>query len=100
MSNDKDPETTQMEGEAEALEAMFGSSGWAIAEKELHSVIDALRDISTIDDNDPNIGMNVQVRKKTALALEEWVNILKSQVNNVIISKEGVRTSKLVERRD
>lgn len=95
----KDKETDQIMSEADALNGMFESSGWAVAEREMNDIVAALRDISTIEDADPNIAVNIQVRKKTALALEEWVDSLKSQVNNVIISQEGIAPQKFIERR-
>lgn len=96
MSNDK--ETDKLTAEAEALEAMFGSSGWEIAERELKDMVDALRDIRTIP-RDGDVVLNLEVRDKTAQAIEEWVDILKSQVNNVTILKDHIKDTKLVERR-
>lgn len=94
-----DAETNKEVAEAEALEAMFRSSGWQIAERELNDMIGALRDITTMDENDQNIAINLAVRKKTAMALEEWIDLLKSQINNVIIMKDEDNSSKLIERR-
>ena len=96
MNNDN--ETKKVIAEAEALEAMFGSSGWEIAERELSDIINALRDTRSVP-RDGDVLLNLEVRDKTAEALEEWVEILKSQVNNVTILKDSPKKDKLVERR-
>lgn len=99
MSNDKfDAETNQALAEAEALEGLFQSSGWSIAERELNDVISALRDTRTVP-RDGDILLNLEVRDKTAAALEEWVASLKSMVNNAIIMQEQPDSAKMYTRR-
>lgn len=99
MSKDNfDAETERTVSEAEALEAMFQSSGWAIAERELNEIIAALRDTRSVP-REGDVLLNLEVRDKTASAMEEWVDILKGQVNNVIILKDEPEKNKIIERR-
>ena len=99
MNNDKfDAETSQVISEADALEAMFQSSGWSIAEKELTDFIGELRDTRSVP-REGDIALNLEIRDGIANGLEEWVNILKSQINNVTIMVEDKNKSTIIERR-
>lgn len=97
MNNDN--ETKLAVAEAEALQAMFESSGWAVAERVLTSYIMTMKDISTIDPRDPQIQQTVRDRINVVAVLEEWVNDLKGRVNNVAYMVTPVKTDPLVERR-
>ena len=96
MNNDK--ETQETLSEAEALEAMFQSSGWAVAERELNDLIAGLRDTRSVP-RDGDVVLNLEIRDKTANVLEEWVDSLKSLVNNATIILDNKKTNKIVERR-
>lgn len=99
MSKDKeyDAETTAQIGRAQALEAMFESSGWQYAENDLFDLVAELKDISTID-LDGDATQQIRDRKNLAEGLLEWHASLKSQINNAIIM-EDVEKSTLIERR-
>lgn len=97
MNTQYDEETTRQLTKADALNAMFGSSGWQYAEEDLLDLIAELKDISTIDlDTDP--AQQIRDRKNLAEGLLEWVESLKSQVNNGIIMQE-THIDRLVVRR-
>lgn len=98
MSNDKyDAETNAQLSRAQALEAMFGSSGWKYAQQDLFELIAELKNIETIDEKG-DIAQQIRDRKNLAESLIEWYESLKSQVNNAIIMQEQDE-NKLVERR-
>jgi len=99
MTQQHDPETNKIISEAEALGAMFKSTGWEVAERELNDMVGALRDLSTVNTKSETIAVDIAVRQKTAEALEEWVNILKGLVNNVTILTGNQKRNHVVERR-
>lgn len=98
MSNAKyDAETTEQLSRAAALEQMFSTPGWKYAEEELNAVVAELKDISTID-LQSDAAQQIRDRKNLAEGLLEWVESLKSQVNNAIIITEE-KSSTLMTRR-
>ncbi len=86
-------------GRAQALEAMFQSSGWKFAEQELQAMIDGLRklDPEMLDDSD--IKQSIRDRINVAAALEHWVDELKGDIENHKFVKEPLNDQKIVERR-
>lgn len=100
MNNDKlDKETQQLVAEGESLSALFASSGWQIAEKDLQETISSLKSLDSIDLNEGNVETQIKVNLAIAKSLELWVNDLKGRVNNVIMMKEEGVKSPLIERR-
>jgi hypothetical protein len=95
-----DPETTHAIAEGEALEALFKSSGWEIAERKLNAVIAACRDARAIDLTRPDASKQIEVNLAIADNLEEWVADLKGSVNNVIMLKAEPTNTKLMTRRE
>ena len=104
MSKDNfDAETTKVISEAEGLGAMFESSGWATAEKHFDNLVSQLKDISTLQEEIEKGGDITQLardRINTVAVMEEWMNGLKSKVNNVTMMSNTVQKSTLVTRRD
>lgn len=101
MSKDNyDAETTHAIAEAEALEAMLQSSGWAVAERKLNAIIAACRDARAIDITRDDANIQIKVNVAIADNLEEWVNDLRGCVNNVILLKQDPPNSKLMTRRE
>lgn len=96
---DYDPETSLVIAEAEAIEAMLQSSGWAIAERKLNAIIAACRDARAIDITRDDAAVQIKVNVAIADNLEEWVTDLKGSINNVIMMKEQPRADKLMTRR-
>lgn len=100
MSNaNYDAETTKILAEAEALEAMFQSSGWAVADRALTATISALRDVRNIDITREDTTLQLRVNAAIADNLEEWVNDLRGRVNNAIIMKSEPTKDNLITRR-
>jgi hypothetical protein len=100
MSNDNfDFETKTIIAEGEALSAMFESSGWKIAERELMQLIADLQNVSTLDVTDKDLGQQVRDRINTVAALQQWVSDLRGRVNNVIMLQKEPANNKLVTRR-
>lgn len=100
MNNDNyDAETTKQLGRAQAIEAMLSSSGWKYAEEDLKDFILTLKDVSSIDMNAGNVEQQLRDHINAAAILEEWLETLKSQVNNAIIVTGDNNPSKIVERR-
>lgn len=98
MSKDNyDAETQTQLSKAQALDAMFNSAGWKFAEQDLIELVQELKDISTID-LDSDTTQQIRDRKNLAEGLLEWLDSLKSQVNNAIIMEE-VETTTYIERR-
>lgn len=95
--SDYDAETKKQLSRAQALHAMFESSGWKFAEEELFEFIAELKDISTID-LETDAAQQIRDRKNLAESLLEWIETLKSQVNNAIIMQDS-KESKVIERR-
>lgn len=95
MSNDK--ETQAQLDRAASIEAMLGSNGWKHAEEDLQDFVSELRDIRTVP-KEGDIAANLLLREGIAQALEEWVDGLKSQVNNGIMM-ESEYIDNLVVRR-
>lgn len=95
-----DPETTLAIAEGEALEAMFKSSGWAIAERKMNAIIAACRDARAIDLKREDAAKQIEVNLAIADNLEIWVNDLKGSVNNVIMLKGEPTNDKLMTRRE
>lgn len=99
MANDNlDAETKHQVNRAQAIEAMLGSTGWSFAEEDLKDFIATLRDVSTIDING-DVNQQVRDHINAAAILEEWLDSLKSQVNNAIMVTDKTTPSRLVERR-
>jgi len=95
-----DAETKSQLNRAQAIEAMLASSGWAFAEQDLMEYVAKLKDIGTIDLDDENVIQQLRDQINTAAVLEDWLESLKSQVNNAIIVTGNERiTTTLVERR-
>ena len=88
MSNDNskiDDETTVALQEAQALEAMFSTSGWVVAQRAFDECVGVLSDSRTIDEKlDPlEFGQEARARMKIVKAMETWLSDLKGRVNNV-----------------
>lgn len=95
-----DAETTHAIAEGEALEAMFKSSGWEIAERKMSSLIAACRDARAVDITREDAATQIKVNLAIADNLEIWVNDLKGSVNNVIMLKQDPVNDRLVTRRE
>lgn len=95
-----DAETTKVVAEGEALDAMFKSSGWQIAECKMNALIAACRDARAIDLTRPDASKQIEVNLAIADNLELWVNDLKGSVNNVIMLKGEPANDKLMTRRE
>ena len=99
MSKDNyDVETSKAVSETQALDAMFSSSGWAIAQKELDEIIKELRDARNLP-QDEMIADHLRVNLAVAENLEAWVDDLKGRVENAIIMADKAPQANLVERR-
>jgi len=99
MSKDKfDKETNYQLSRADAINAMLESSGWRFAEEDLQQYISELKDITTVK-MDGDVQQQLRDRINTAAVLEDWLENLKSQVNNAIIMKGEEDKSKLISRR-
>lgn len=99
MSKDNfDAETTKAISEAEALDAMFNSSGWQVAERKLLALISALRDARNIDLTREDASTQIKVNVAIADNLETWINDLKGDVNNAIMMKSDPIKSNLMTR--
>lgn len=94
-----DTETRQLIAEAEALGAMFESSGWKIAEAALLDTIVDLQNVSTLDVTDKDLGQQVRDRINTVAALQQWLSDLRGRVNNAIMLQTNPSDSKLITRR-
>ena len=100
MSNANfDTETNQAIAEAQALEAMFASSGWGVAEAALNEIINELRDARSIDTTRVDVAEQIKVNVAIADNLELWVADLRGRVNNVIMLQAEPEDSKLLTRR-
>ena len=99
MKKDFDADTTKQLGRAASIEAMLGSTGWSFAEADLKEYIAKLKDISTIDLTAENVTQQIRDQVNTAAVLEDWLESLKSQVNNAIIITRDEQTTNTVERR-
>lgn len=95
-----DPETTHAIAEGEALEALFKSSGWEIAERKLNALIAACRDARAVDVSRDDAATQIKVNLAIADNLELWVADLKGSVNNVIMLKGEPTNDKLMTRRE
>jgi len=95
-----DAETTHAIAEGEALQAMFQSSGWEIAERKLNALISACRDARAIDLSRPDASKQIEVNLAIADNLELWVGDLRGTINNVIMLKGEPTTSRLMTRRE
>ena len=93
-----DAETTAQLSRSEALAHMFSTTGWKFAEEDLHDLIGELKDISTLDLDSGDVAQQIRDRKNLAEGLLEWVESLRSQVNNAIIMRED-EDKKYIERR-
>jgi len=94
-----DTETKQLIAEGEALSAMFESSGWKIAERELMQMIADLQNVSTLDVTDKDLGQQVRDRINTVASLQQWLSDLRGRVNNVIMLQAEPTQSNLIVRR-
>ena len=92
-----DQETTEQLTKAQALDAMFASTGWQHAEADLLELIAELKDISSID-LDSDVQQQIRDRKNLAEGLLEWVESLKSQVSNGIMVVETTKSNLIVRR--
>lgn len=99
-SDNLDKETQQLVAEGEALSALFASSGWEIAERELSKAISELKTLDSIDlQGDEDVATQIKVNLAIANSLQLWVDDLRGRVNNVIMMKEKPVNSPLIERR-
>lgn len=99
MSNDNfDSETNLAIAQGQALDAMFKSSGWQIAETKMNALIAACRDARAIDLSRPDAAKQIEVNLAIADNLELWVNDLKGSVNNVIMMQDEKRVDRLMTR--
>lgn len=85
--------------EAEALEAMFETPGWAVAERELNVLIDTLKDVTRLDVEEGDITQQVRDRINLVAAMQSWLDDLRGRVNNARYTKTPETTSNLVTRR-
>lgn len=100
MNNDNfDLDTNKILAEAEALQAMFDSSGWQIAESSLLQTIADLQNVSTLDVSDKDLGQQVRDRINTVASLQQWLSDLRGRVNNAIMMKAEPNKDKLITRR-
>jgi hypothetical protein len=100
MSKDNfDVETKQLIAEGEALGAMFESSGWKVAERELMQIIADLQSVSTLDMASADIAQQVRDRINTVAALQQWLGDLHGRVNNVIMLQAEPDRNSLITRR-
>lgn len=100
MNNDNfDFETKRVIAEAEALGAMFESSGWKIAEAALLDTIVDLQNVSTLDVTDKDLAQQVRDRINTVASLQQWLSDLRGRVNNAIMMNKDSSNSKLMTRR-
>lgn len=98
MSNDnKDPETQAQLSRAESLAYMFDTPGWKYAEQDMMELVAELKDISTID-LEKDAAQQIRDRKLLAESLIEWLNSLKSQVNNAIIISDQEEDTLITRR--
>lgn len=98
-SDNFDFETKRVMAEAEALGAMFESSGWKIAEASLLDTIVDLQNVSTLDVTDKDLAQQVRDRINTVAALQQWLSDLRGRVNNVIMMNKDSTNNKLMTRR-
>ena len=94
-----DKDTQRVVAEGGALDAMFGSSGWEIAEKSLQETVAALRDVGSIDLTRDDVTLQLQINKGIAESLDFWLNDLKGRVNNVTMMSSPKEGSTLIDRR-
>lgn len=103
MSNDKyDAETQKAIAEAEALQAMFASSGWKIAERKLNEKLNDFKDIAKVDLSADGDEVKQQLRDRINLVaiIEEWMREMKGTTSNVSRLQEITETTNvLIERR-
>lgn len=100
MNNAKyDADTAKQLSRADAINAMLESSGWQFAEQDLMEYITQLKDITGLDLEVGDVVQQIRDRRNTAAILEDWLENLKSQVNNAIIMRSDSQKSKIVERR-
>ena len=100
MSNDNfDIETKRAIAEAEALHAMFESTGWKVAEGALLQTIADLQNVSTLDMADKDLAQQVRDRINTVAAMKQWLSDLHGRVNNAIMMKADPTKDKLMTRR-
>lgn len=93
-----DTETSRLIAEAEALSAMFSSSGWAVAERAFNELISDLRNIETVDIDGGDISQQVRDRINTASMMRSWLADLKSRVNSIMNLHTHEPVNSLVER--
>lgn len=85
--------------EADALNSMFETPGWAIAEREFNVLITTLKDVTLIDTSKEDVLQQVRDRINTAAALNAWLDDLKGRVNNAKYLAKPDKQSNLIVRR-
>lgn len=95
----KDSETVKMEGEGEALQAMFGSSGWQVAEREFDALIAELKDVTLVPLDAPDTAQQIRDRINTIENLQAWMGSLKAKVNNVARMKTQTTAKTYITRK-
>lgn len=94
-----DTDTTIALREAEALEAMFATPGWSVAERVYNGYVDTLKDVTTIDTTG-DMQQQLRDRINVVAALKAWRDDLAGRVNNArafVQSKPAANP--LIERR-
>ena len=86
-------------GRAQALEAMFSSSGWKFAEAELRKLIAELRTLDPSILDEPDMKQSIRDKINTAAALEHWIDELKGDIENQKVTKTPLSDEKIIERR-
>lgn len=86
-------------GRAQALEAMFASSGWKFAEEELQKTITQLRTLDPDILTESNMEQVIRDRINTAACLEHWIDELKGDIENQKVDKPQLSDVKIIERR-
>tara|TARA_R100001198_G_scaffold94836_2_gene79093 strand:+ start:491 stop:766 length:276 start_codon:yes stop_codon:yes gene_type:complete len=84
---------------AQALEAMFNSSGWKYAEEELRGFIATLKQIDPEMLDEPDIKQSIRDKINVAAALEHWIDELKGDIENQKVVKEPLKEKRIIERR-
>jgi hypothetical protein len=93
-----DPETSSALREAEALDAMFASQGWEIAERIYNEYVNTLKDVTTIDTKG-DMHQQLRDRINVVAALTAWRDDMKGRINNARMVATPPQTSTLIERR-
>jgi hypothetical protein len=94
-----DAETQKVLREADALQEMFATSGWGVAERVFNEYIDTLDKVSTIDTS-KDINQQLRDRINVVASLRAILDDIKGRVSNAQHFAQSQTTkSVLIERR-